>query len=518
MSEPRTAVEWLVSDLKRRGVEWIATLCGHGLDPLFEAAARQQIRLIDTRNEQTAAYIADSFGRLTGRPGVCAVSSGVAVANALSGVVNAWFDGAPMLLISGSAALRTAGMGHFQDLDQVALASPVSKFSRQIDSPDRVLSVLDSAWQAAAAPEPGPAHVMFPMDVQTAETVPLPWRAPPAALPRCADHSRIALELNRAQSPLIVAGSGMHYASAGNALMHFSERFAVPIVTPIWDRGCIDRPIAGFLGVIGAASGGPALLAQSDCLLLAGASVDYRLGYLQPEAVRPDAAILRMDAHWSDLEEACARCGGKRHHGWLDAARRQRDDFRNGVKQRAAEQAGRSLHAIHIIDGIRAAAPADTVLLIDAGSVGQWAHQLLCDRYPGYWLTCGRSGVVGWGIGGAMAARLAYPHRPVLLLCGDGAFTFNVADLECAVRQGLPFVAVVADDQAWGITRAGHIRQFGQALSSSLGPIAFDRLAESLGCRSVRAQSPEEIGRAVSDALSKPEVTVIHAPIIGGTP
>lgn len=518
MSERRTAVEWLASDLKQRGVEWIATLCGHGLDPLFEAAARQEIRLIDTRNEQTAAYIADSFGRLTGRPGVCCVSSGVAVANALSGVVNAWFDGAPMLLISDSGPLATAGMGHFQDLDQVALASPVTNFSRRIDSPDRVLSVLDAAWQAAIGPQPGPAHIMFPMDVQTAETVPLPRRAPPAALQPCADHARIALELNRAESPLIVAGSGMHYASAGNALMHFSERYAVPVVTPIWDRGCVDRPIAGFLGVIGAASGGPPLLAQSDCLLLAGASVDYRLGYLQPGAVRADAAILRMDANWSALEEAYARLGGKRHKGWLNAARALREDFRNGVEQRAAEQAGSGLHARDIIASIRSAAPDDTILLIDAGSVGQWAHQLLCDRYAGYWLTCGRSGVVGWGIGGAMAARLAYPRRPVLLLCGDGAFTFNVADLECAVRQRLPFVAIVADDQAWGITRAGHIRQFGQALGSSLGPIAFDRLAESLGCRSMRAQSPEEIVRAVSGAFARSEVTVVHVPIVGGTP
>ena len=345
MSERRTAVEWLASDLKQRGVDWIGTLCGHGLDPLFEAAARQEIRLIDTRNEQTAAYIADSFGRLTGRPGVCAVSSGVAVANALTGVVNAWFDGAPMLLISGSGPLGTAGMGHFQDLDQVALASPVTKFSRRIDSPDRVLRVLDEAWQAAITSPPGPAHIMFPMDMQTAETVPLPWRAAPAALQPSADYSRIALELNRAESPLIVAGSGMHYASAGEALMHFSERYAVPVVTPIWDRGCIDRPIPGFLGVIGAASGGAPLLAQSDCLLLAGASVDYRLGYLQPGAVRGDAAILRMDANWSGLEEACARLGGKQHHGWLEAARRQREDFRKAVEQRAAEQADRSLHA-----------------------------------------------------------------------------------------------------------------------------------------------------------------------------
>jgi len=125
---------------------------------------------------------------------------------------------------------------------------------------------------------------------------------------------------------------------------------------------------------------------------------------------------------------------------------------------------------------------------------------------------------VGWGLGGAIAARLAYPQRPVILLSGDGAFTFNIADLESAARQHLPFVAIVADDQGWGITRSGHERQFGAAIASSLGPIAFDRLAESLGCRGVRAETPEQLSRALREAMSLPEVTVIQAPISAGGP
>ncbi|MBI1896397.1 MAG: acetolactate synthase, partial [Acidobacteria bacterium] len=115
-------------------------------------------------------------------------------------------------------------------------------------------------------------------------------------------------------------------------------------------------------------------------------------------------------------------------------------------------------------------------------------------------------------------ARLAWPERPVILLSGDGAFTFNVADLECAVRQKLHFVAVIADDQAWGITRAGHIRQFGEAIGSSLGPIDFAKLAQALGSRGVTARTPPEIARALNEALSEPAVTVVHVPIVGGNP
>ena len=123
-----------------------------------------------------------------------------------------------------------------------------------------------------------------------------------------------------------------------------------------------------------------------------------------------------------------------------------------------------------------------------------------------------------YALGGAMAARLAYPDRPVLLLSGDGAFTFNVAELECAVRQSLPFVAIVADDQGWGITRAGHIKQFGEPIGSSLGPIAIDRLAESLGARGVTINQADEIAPALEKALTAGEVTVLHVPIVGGNP
>src|SRR5438552_17785933 len=164
-----TAAELFAAELRRRGIEWMATLCGHGLDPLFHAARNAGLRLIDARNEQTAAYVADAYARLTRRPGICAVSSGIAQVNALTGVANAWFDRAPMLLISGAAAASTAGMGHFQDLDQVTLARPITKFSRSIDCAPRVREILAEALRITTADPPGPVHLLFPMDIQHAE-------------------------------------------------------------------------------------------------------------------------------------------------------------------------------------------------------------------------------------------------------------------------------------------------------------------------------------------------------------
>ena len=243
-----TAAEWFVQALRERGVTWMATLCGHGLDPLFYAAKQAGLRLVDARNEQTAGYMAEAYGRLTRRPGVCAVSSGVAHVNALSGVANAWFDGAPMLLISGAGSFATAGMGHFQDMDQVALARPVTKFARTIDTPDRAVEILDEALRSAVAPPPGPVHLTFPMDVQRAEVAGMvrPFAAVPHAAPNADD-----VDLARYERPLIVAGSGVWYAGEGEALARFSEEYAIPMVTPIWDRGSVDRESGTFMGVIG---------------------------------------------------------------------------------------------------------------------------------------------------------------------------------------------------------------------------------------------------------------------------
>ncbi|HTM47290.1 MAG TPA: thiamine pyrophosphate-binding protein [Bryobacteraceae bacterium] len=513
------AADLLIAGLQKRGVEWMATLCGHGLDPLFQAARHAGMRLIDARNEQTAAYIADAYGRLTRKPGVCAVSSGIAQVNALTGVANAWFDRGPMLLISGAAASDTAGMGHFQDLDQAALARPITKISRCVDSAGRVSQILGEALDLAVADPCGPAHLMFPMDVQRAEAGRAP--APASAAPRPHEPDlnmqEVARALGTARSPLLFAGSGIFYDGSGADMLYFCEDCRIPVVTPIWDRGAIDRPSRVFLGVIGAASGGPAILSEADCIVLAGAEIDYRVGYLLPPEVRSDARVLSFRRGWDALAAACYRHDSRIREDWLKECVGLRNEFRRVTRSRAEQQSRAGLHALHLIEAIEGVFNENPVLLIDGGTIGQWAHQLLCsDRYPGDWLTCGRSGVVGWGVGGAMAARLAYPDRPVVLLSGDGAFTFNIADLESAVRQKLPFVALVADDQGWGITRSGHVRQFGEPIASSLGPIAFDKLAESLGARGVRVSTPDEVARELRRAISEPVVTVIHAPIVGG--
>jgi len=536
-----TGADLLVSQLKAQGVPFVPTLCGNGLDPFYVACKRHGLRLVDVRNEQAAGYMADAVGRLTRRVGVCSASSGVAHVNALTGVTNAYFDGSPMLLFTGASDSRTTGLGNFQDLDHVALARPICKLAQRVDRPERIPVVVNEAFAIARSGRPGPVHVTIPGDVLQAtvnETDLGRWLAggkgAQAASPRSAadpDLVREAVDLLAdAKRPLLVAGSGVFYADAEEPLRDLATAVGLPIVTPIWDRGAVGRPLAEFLGVIGAASGEPALLSDADLVLLAGARVDYRVGYLKPPAVSARARVLRLDREPSELNQGARPDLGllgdvavvlkqlteewqRRHLSarktWLAEAQARNRRFR---ARWARAPAAPPLTGQHLVEGLRPMLTDDVLFLIDGGNIGQWAHVLLWDRYPGHWLTCGASAVVGWGLPAAIAAKLLHPRRPVLLLSGDGALGFTIAELEIAVRHKLPIVVVVADDQAWGIVASGQKKSLGEPIASLLGPVDFARVAQGFGARGVRVEKAEELAPTVRQAFAAEQPTVIHVP------
>ena len=476
-----TGADVLVGALRDRGVTWVSTLCGNGLNPFYVACRKVGIQVVDTRNEQAASYMADTYARLTRRVGVCAVSSAVGHTNALIGVVNAHFDGAPMLLLSGASAQSGNDMGKFQELDHVALAASVCKYARSVDRAERMAFYVHEAFAAATSGRPGPVHLTVPIDVLEAEVdseAVIPTRggrgesrfASKVEQKASGDPDLIresADLIAKAERPVLVAGSGVFYAQAENALERFAEAMAIPVVVPIWDRGAVPKPAEHFLGVIGAASGGPRLLPDADLVLMVGARVDYRIGYGHPPTLGKEARIVRVDVDAEELRrglepdvgilsdarsmldqlsEEMRRRGARPHRAWLEEARKRDRAFRAPWIEAPAPSAP-PMTGRHIVDALRPFVKDDALFLVDGGNIGQWAHMALCDRYPGYWLTCGASGVVGWGLPGAIAAKWAYPDRPVILLSGDGSIGFTLTEFESAVRHGTPFVVVLADQQ-----------------------------------------------------------------------
>ncbi len=529
----------LIKGLQDRGVDHLAMLCGNGTEAIITSAHEAGLRMVDTRNEQAASYLAEAYAKLTRKIGVCVVSSAIAHVNATAGMMNAWFDGAPFLLITGHSPSHQLGRGGFQDCDHIALARPLCKYAEQVTDVQRIPQALHEAIAAATSGRPGPAHLTIPKDALQAEfdaSAPMPdlglrAMAGDRAVAPSASVVKAATLIAQAEKPLIVAGGGVFYADGGDQLLAFARQAGAPIVTPIWDRGVINEPTDLFMGVIGAASGEPQLQTRADLMIIAGAAIDYRTRYLDRPPLREDLKIVRIDVDPRQLRQAvepdvalladpgsafaqlAAAYGGGGHEEWLAEARQVHAEFFAAWDQRPETESG-AMVGWDIVSALRECLTEDTIFVVDGGNIGQWAHMtLLRNSYPDALLTCGASGVIGFGVPGAMAAKLACPDRRILLLTGDGSLGFALPEFQSAVRHDLPFVAVLANDEAWGIVVSGQ-RQAGRPCAAShLGHCDWVRTVEGLGGRGVRVESADQIAAAVEEGFASGVATLVEVPI-----
>ncbi len=538
---------WLVETLQRRGVEYVFALCGNGLKPFLDACVDLQMPVIDVRNEQSAAYMADTWGRMTKRIGVVAVSAGPGHTNTLTGLANAFWDGGPMLLISGCATTDTRGMGHFQELDQVGMAAPVCKYARFVDRVDVLEHEFTNALGASFAGRPGPVHLTIPSDVFSAE---MPdsaathlQKAPPTIThvnpqaPGDPDLICDAVEqLCDAEHPVIIVGNGAFYADAGGVLAQFADLTHIPIYSNMWSRGCIETPLDAYVGTTfgGETNGAFANLVEVDVALVLGAGIDYRLGYGRPPVFSESVRFIRVDVDPNELsktiEPELGIVGDPRsvlegmndvgkslkwnHQAWLAKVRHSREALLAKWATRGHEDVT-PLPSIRICREIQPFLDQDVTFLLDGGNIGRWAHMTLWNRHPAHWFTCGASGIVGWGVPGAIAAKLARPDKPVLLLSGDGSAGFTITEIETALRFNTPYVAVVAHDSAWGIEADSRAPE--RRMGTVFGEIRFDRVAEALGGRGIYIEHPDQLRPAIERGLAADTVTFIHVPTeLGG--
>ena len=313
--------------------------------------------------------------------------------------------------------------------------------------------------------------------------------------------------LASARKPFLLVGSGAFYARAWDALKAFAALTHIPILSQIWDRGCIEEAILQYVGVTrGGHVTNSALpkLAEADVVLTLGARIDYRVGSGKPPLFPRNARVIRVDIDPSEinrnvvpevgivgdprtvlcqLADELRQIGAARHTDWLAEVRVARRALLDEWAARGYEDDW-PLTSMRVLREIRKFLDLDITLLIDGGNIGQWAHMALFDRHPSHWLTCGASGVVGWGLSGAVAAKLARPRHPLLLLSGDGSAGFNLSEISTALRFRTPYVAVVVHcDGALGY-RGGRSTG-GPAHRQRVREIRFDRVAQALGARGV---------------------------------
>jgi len=530
--------QWLVHTLRERGVEYVFTLCGNGLDPFLKACSDFRMRVIDVRNEQSAAYMADLWGRMTRRLGVVAVSSGPGHTNALTGLANAFWDGGPMLLISGCSSQDTRGMDNFQEIDQVSMAAPVCKYANMVRHIGTLPHEVNTALSIAVTGRPGPVHLTIPVDIFTAEVdeTRLRQTIPPAeVIQQCPGDSELVRDATKmlasAKKPFMVVGSGTFYAQAWDALSEFAKLTNIPIVSHIWDRCCVERAIPQYMGVTNSELNHAMLkLSEADVILAIGARIDYRLSCGRPPGFPKDCKVIRVDIEPSEINRAvipdigivgdprsvlqqmveeASRLDSWHNDEWLAEVRKSHNSLIRKWDALCLEDVC-PVPSLRICREIKRFLDRDVTFLLDGGNIGRWAHMILYDRHPAHWATCGASGVVGWGISGAVSAKLARPDHPLLLLSGDGAAGFNITEIETALRFGTPYVAVIAHDGAWGIVADG--QGDGCHVASELGEIRFDRVAQALGAESVFIEDPRQLKPSIEWGLQCDTVVVIHVP------
>ena len=532
-----TGAQWLVRRLKDGGVDRIFVLCGNGLNPLLDACIDHEMTIVDVRNEQAASFMADLHGRMTGRLGVVLVSSGPGHTNALTGLANSAWDGGPMLLISGCSDSTTRGKGHFQELDQVEMASPVCKHAALVSSAEALKSETHNALTEALAPRPGPVHLTIPVDIlESTVDDRRRNRTPLSVMRRGSGDEDVIAEavemMEGAARPVIITGSGAFYSGAWPAVKELAELTGIPIFSQLWDRGCIEDAIPQYAGIVSTeVNAGAELIAEADVIVTLSARIDFRLTFGRPPLVGENVRFIRIDADPREvhkfvegepgivgdprtvmeqlLKEASQRQwdNGK----WLERIlERRQASFDFWTAQSGETDAPFSSPALCRV--VKPFLEREITFLLDGGNIGRWAHMLFFDRHPSHWLTCGISGVIGWGIPGAVAAKMNRPEEPLLLLSGDGSAGFTLGDIQTAVRYRTPYTAVIAHDSAWGIVTDG--QPDGRHAGSELGEIRYDRVAEALGAKGVYVSRLADIAPAIEEGLGSDVPVFIHVPTL----
>jgi acetolactate synthase I/II/III large subunit len=517
--------------LKREGVEVVFTLCGGHVMAVYDGCLDEGIRVVDVRHEATAAFAADGWSRLTGRPGVAIVTAGPGVTNAVTGVANAYRAQSPAVIIGGQGPHGLSGKGALQEMDLMGVLKPITKWQVQITDVKRIPELMATAFRQASAGVPGPVYVEIPVDVlfQSVDLADVTFPAPyagRASVPGDPGRVQQAAELLReSERPVVLVGSQVRWSGHVAALQEQAEALGAPVYVSGMARGLLPPTWSRSR---------KAALAEADLVILAGTPLDFRLNYGQAPVWNEAAKIVQIDLDPTEPgrnRDAVVAIPGDpgavlvalATSGDLGAGKAARQAWLAKLqaveeKQQAKMKSALASEAVPI-DPLRLCAEVDAILPADATVVGDGgdfvataASVVRVRRYPAGWMDPGPLGTLGVGMGFAMAAKLSRPEAPVLLFLGDGTAGLNLMEVEAAVRQQIPFVVVIGNDAGWTQIRRGQVQMFGEdrAPATGLQFTRYDLAAEGLGAHGEYVERPEEIRPALERALACGRVAVVN--------
>jgi acetolactate synthase-1/2/3 large subunit len=515
--------------LKASGIDTVFTLSGGHLFSIYDGCRSEGIRLIDTRHEQTAAFAAEGWSKVTRRPGVAALTAGPGVTNGMSAMAAAQQNSSPLLVLGGRAPAGRWGMGSLQEIDHVPFVAPLTRFAATASSAEAVGGLIDDALRATVGAPSGVAFIDFPMDhvfsvaADTGAPGALAAAAPAPSLPDGEALDRAVELLAAAKRPVIMAGTNVWWGHAEAALLRLAEQRRIPVLMNGMARGTVpaDHPLA-FSRARSKALG------QADVAVVVGVPMDFRLGFgavfgqetqlivadrAQPnrEHPRPVAAGLYGDlsATLTVLSEMPrAEAGG--HEDWLADLRATETTAREREHGELADDRS-PLHPMRVYAELAPMLDRDAIVVVDAGDFGSYAGRVIDSYVPGAWLDSGPFGCLGSGPGYALAAKLARPDRQVILLQGDGAFGFSGMEWDTLVRHNVPVVSVIGNNGIWGLEKHPMEAIYGYSVVAELRPgTRYDEVVRALGGHGELVSTPAELRPALTRALGSGLPAVVN--------
>ncbi|HTI76310.1 MAG TPA: acetolactate synthase large subunit [Mycobacterium sp.] len=521
----------MVECLENEGVTHVFGIPGEENIRFIEALSSSTIDYVLTRHEQGASFMAEVYGRLTGRAGVCSATLGPGAINLLLGVADATTNSTPLLAISAQVGMGRSYKESHQGVDLVSMFAPVTKWSALVATPSAVPEMVRKAFKLAQTERPGAVYLAVPEDVEAAarptEAGPLRVNVPRPDDPSAAQVERAAEILRSARNPVVLAGHGAARAEASAAVRRFAESLDIPVATTFHGKGVMpdDHPLA--LGAVGFMRHDYVNFGfdQADAIVAVG----YELQEFDPVRINPrgDTRIIHIhrfpaevDTHYDVAVGLQADIGRS-----LDAlsAAVTRDQSPSGgerIRELLSDELDRGraddrfpLTPARIVADTRAALQRNDIVLVDTGALKMWMARLYPTYEPNTCLISNGLSTMGWTLPGAIAAKIARPTAKVLVATGDGAFLMNSQEIETALRINTPIVILIWVDDAYGLISWKMDLEIGHNVDTNFKNPDFVAYAESFGAKGYRISAADQLLPTLRQALEDDTVSVIACPV-----
>lgn len=528
-----TTAQVLVRCLENEGVKYIYGIPGEENLELMQALKNSSIQFITVRHEQGAAFMADMYGRLTGKAGVCLSTLGPGATNLITGVADAFSDGAPLVAITGQVGTERMHLTTHQYLNLTELFEPITKRAKQVVRPDTVSEIVRIAFKYAESEKPGACLIDLPVNIAAMpiadETAQKPLKRPAPTVEECslADIEKGAEWINKAKNPVIIVGHSAVRNHAEKALTRFAEKMHIPVVNTMMAKGMIPLTSRYSMGTIGIPQRDYSnkVVDESDLVIAVGYDiVEFAPAKWNKDNRHPILHIDTRPAHINRLYQPAVELVGDISYTLREIECRcdSKDEPENALTIRETMQAeiksyenddAFPLKPQKILCDIRKVMGKEDILISDVGAHKMWiARQYQCYK-PNTCIISNGFATMGISVPGALSAKMIFPDKKILAVTGDGGFMMNCQEMETAVRNGTNFVVLIFNDSGYGLIKWKQDDRYGEHNFVDFTNPDFVKFAESMHCKGYRIEKAEDLIPTLEEAFKQSVPVIIDCPV-----